>query len=33
MSIGEDYESGFYDEYYDLNSDIVKAQAEYHGEY
>ena len=33
MAIGEDYESGFYDEYYDLNSDIVKAQAKYHGEY
>ena len=33
MAIGEDYESGLYDEYYDLNSDIVKAQAEYHGEY
>ena len=33
MSIGEEYESGFYDEYYDLNSDIVKGQANAHGEY
>ncbi len=33
MAIGEEYESGFYDEYYDLDSDIVKAQAEVHGEY
>lgn len=33
MAIGEEYESGFYDEYYDLNSTIVKAQAAVHGEY
>ena len=33
MAIGEEYESGFYDEYYDLNSDLVKAQANAHGEY
>ena len=33
MAIGEEYESGAYDEYYDLDSDLVKAQAEQHGEY
>ena len=31
MAIGEDNESGFFDEYYDLNSDIVQAQAAVHG--
>lgn len=33
MAMGEEAESGFTDGYYDLNSDIVQAQAEYHGEY
>lgn len=33
MAIGEEYESGFYDEYYDLDSAIVRAQADAHGEY
>jgi len=33
MAIGEEYESGFYDDYYDLNSSIVIAQATAHGEY
>ena len=33
MSIGEEYESGFYDDYYDLNSNIVKGQVNAHGEY
>lgn len=33
MATGEDVESGFFDTYYDLNSDIVKAQAAAHGEY
>lgn len=33
MAIGEEYESGFYDEYYNLNSSIVREQAEAHGEY
>ncbi len=33
MAMGEEDESGFTDGYYDLNSDIVQAQAEYHGEY
>lgn len=32
MAVGEEYESGFYDDYYDLDSDIVRAQAEAHGE-
>lgn len=32
MAIGEDRESGFYDEYYDLESDIVKDQVQAHGE-
>jgi len=32
MAIGEEKESGFVDEYYDLDSDIVRTQAEYHGE-
>lgn len=33
MAVGEEYESGFYDDYYDLNSDIVKGQVNAHGEY
>ena len=33
MAVGEDEESGFYDVYYDLNSSIVRAQANAHGEY
>lgn len=33
MAIGEEYESGLFDEYYDLNSDIVQAQIAEHGEY
>lgn len=33
MSVGEEYESGFYDDYYDLNSSIVVAQKNAHGEY
>ena len=33
MAIGEEYESGFYDEYYDLNSSIVVAQRNTHGGY
>jgi hypothetical protein len=33
MAIGEEAESGFYNEYYDLDSDIVIAQANEHGEY
>ena len=33
MAIGEDAESGYYDEYYDLTSDIVIAQAAAHTDY
>ena len=33
MAIGEEQESGYADEYYDLDSDIVKAQIAAHGEY
>lgn len=33
MAIGEEYESGFYDDYYDLTSDIVQNQARVHGTY
>ncbi len=33
MAVREEYKSGFYDDYYDLNSDIVKGQANAHGEY
>ena len=33
MAIGEEHESGFYDEYYDLSSDLVQAQANEHGGY
>lgn len=32
MAIGEEYQSGFTDTYYDLNSDIVQEQIRYHGE-
>lgn len=32
MAIGEEYESGFYDDYYDLESAIVKSQIDAHGE-
>ena len=32
MAIGEDNESGIFDRYYDLNSDMVKAQIAIHGE-
>lgn len=33
MAVGEEYESGLFDEYYDLDSDIVQAQISEHGEY
>ena len=33
MSIGEEYEDGIFDEYYNLNSSIVQTQIQYHGEY
>ena len=33
MAIGEDAESGNYDKYYDLEGELVKAQAQIHGEY
>ena len=33
MSIGEEYESGFYDDYYDLDGTLVKNQIAAHGEY
>lgn len=33
MGTGEDDESGFCDEYYDLDSDIVQAQIDAHGGY
>ena len=33
MGVGEEAESGLYDEYYDLESDLVQAQAAAHGEY
>ncbi len=32
MAIGEEYQSGITDQYYDLNSDIVQEQILYHGE-
>lgn len=32
MAIGEEYESGYYDKYYNLESDEVREQAQYHGE-
>lgn len=31
MAIGEEYESGYYDKYYDLDSDMVQEQVKYHG--
>ena len=33
MAIGEENESGYFDEYYDLNGDLVQAQARIHGTY
>ena len=33
MGVGEDSDSGFYDDYFDLESDMVQAQAREHGEY
>ena len=33
MAIGEENESGYYDEYYDLSSSLVQAQIHAHGEY
>ena len=33
MCVGEEYESGFYDDYYDLSSDLVQDQITEHGEY
>ena len=33
MGLGEESESGFYDKYYNLESDLVQAQAAIHGEY
>lgn len=33
MAVGEEDESGYYDEYYDLNGSLVKAQIDAHGEY
>lgn len=33
MSVGEEYESGNYDDYYDLFSDLVQEQIDEHGEY
>lgn len=33
MAIGEEYESGFYDDYYDPSSALVQAQINVHGEY
>jgi len=33
MAIGEEYESGMFDDYYDLDSSIVQTQIQYHGEY
>ena len=32
MAIGEEYESGLYDEYYAPNSNLVKEQVNIHGE-
>lgn len=32
MAIGEEYERGYYDKYYNLESDEVREQAQYHGE-
>ena len=33
MSIGEEYKSGLYDEYYDPDSNLVQEQITHHGEY
>lgn len=33
MAIGEEYESGVFDDYYDLDGELVSEQIEYHGEY
>ncbi len=33
MAVNEEYESGYYDGYYNLSSDIVKAQEKEHGKY
>lgn len=33
ISLGEEYESGFWDQYYDLNDELVQQQIKYHGEY
>ena len=33
MAVGEEVESGFADDYYDLSSDIVQEQIAIHGEY
>ena len=32
MAMGEEVESGITDKYYDLSSDIVQDQIQYHGE-
>ena len=32
MAIGEEYESGYFDDYYDEDGKLVKEQIEYHGE-
>lgn len=33
MAIGEECEAGYYDEYYDLSSDLVQDQIDEHGEW
>ena len=33
MALGEDRESGLFDQYYDLEGDLVQEQIRYHGEY
>ncbi len=33
MALGEEYESGFFDQYYDLEGTLVQEQIQYHGEY
>lgn len=32
MALGEEYESGFFDQYYDLEGELVQDQIRYHGE-
>ena len=32
MAIGEEYESGYFDDYYDVDSELIKEQIENHGE-